>query len=77
MNSLSKIILVQLSIKKSGKEFLCHTDFKNPISLCKVTKFYPDEKYFNIFKAKNEIFRYIKESIKKSTEKSTKNSLID
>ena len=37
----------------------------------------PDEKDFNIFKAKNEIFRNIKESIRKSTEKSTKRSLID
>ena len=37
----------------------------------------PDEKDFNIFKAKNEIFRHIKESIKNSTEKSTKKSLID
>ena len=36
VNSLSKYYLIELSIKKSGREFLCHTDFKNPISLCKV-----------------------------------------
>ena len=29
--------LIQLSIKKSRKEFLYHIDFKNSISLCKVT----------------------------------------
>ena len=32
---------------------------------------------FNIFKAENEIFRHINESIKRSTEKSTKTYLID
>ena len=39
---------------------------------CEFIRNNPDEKDFNIFKAKNEIFRHIKESIKKSTEKSTK-----
>lgn len=38
VNSLSKYYLIELSIKKSGREFLCHTDFKNPISLCKVVQ---------------------------------------
>ena len=35
MNSLSKKILIQLSIKKSGNEFLCQIIFKYLISLCK------------------------------------------
>ena len=43
---------------------------------CEFIRINPDKKDFNIFKAKNEIFRHIKESIKKSTEKSTKKSLI-
>ena len=44
---------------------------------CEFIRINSDEKDFNIFKAKNEIFRHMKESIKKSTEKSTKNPLID
>ena len=44
---------------------------------CKFIRINPDEKCFNIFKAKNEIFRHIKESIKKLTENSTKTSLIN
>ena len=36
INSLSRNLLVHLSIKKSGKEFLYHIDFKNSISVCKV-----------------------------------------
>ena len=44
---------------------------------CEFIRINPGEKDFNIFKTKNEIFRHIKESIKKSTENSTKKSLID
>ena len=36
INSLSKIFLIQLSIKESGREFFWHIDFKNSISLFKV-----------------------------------------
>ena len=44
---------------------------------CEFIRINPDEKDFNIFKTKNEIFRHTKESIKISTEKATKKSLID
>ena len=36
VNSLSKKCLIQLSIKRNGKQFLFHTDFENSISLCKL-----------------------------------------
>ena len=36
---------------------------------CEFIRSNPDEKDFNISKVKNEIFRHIKESIKKSTKK--------
>ena len=44
---------------------------------CKFMKINLDQENFNIFKAINEIFRHIKESNKKSTEESTKKSLVD
>ena len=44
---------------------------------CEFIRINPFEKDFNIFKAKNEIFRHIKKSIKKLTVTSTRKSLID
>ena len=44
---------------------------------CKFIRINPDKESFNVFKAINEIFRHIKESNKKSTEISTKKSLVD
>ena len=44
---------------------------------CKFIRINPDKENFNIFKARNEIYRHIKESNKKSIEESTKKSLID
>ena len=43
---------------------------------CEFIRIKPDKKNFNIFEANNEIFRHIKESVKKSTEESTIKSLI-
>ena len=37
---------------------------------CEFIRNNPDEKHFNVFKAINEIYRYIKKLIKKSTKKS-------
>ena len=37
----------------------------------------PDKEDFNIFKAVNEIFRYIKQSSNHSTRQSTKKTLMD
>ena len=42
---------------------------------CKFIRINPDEDYFNINKANNEIFRHIKESTKEVTKKSTLNSV--
>ena len=36
INNLSKILLVQLSMKKCGKEFFCHINFKHWTSLWNV-----------------------------------------
>ena len=44
---------------------------------CKFIRIIPDKGGFNTFKAQNEIFRHMKESIKKSTEELTKMYLID
>ena len=44
---------------------------------CKFIRINPDKENLNIFKAQNEIFRYIKESNKESTKELTKKSLID
>ena len=44
---------------------------------CKFNRINPDKENFNIFKAHNEIFRYIKESSKESTKEVIKKSLID
>ena len=44
---------------------------------CKFIRINPDKENFNIFKAQDEIFRYIKESTKESTKELTKKSLID
>ena len=44
---------------------------------CEFIRIDPNEKDFNISRAKNEIFRHITGSIKKLTEKSTKKSLIN
>ena len=44
---------------------------------CKFIRINPNKESFNVFKAINEIFRHIKESNKKPTEKSTKTSLVD
>ena len=43
---------------------------------CKFIRINPDKENFNVFKTINEIFRHIKESNKKSTEESTKKSLV-
>ena len=45
--------------------------------LCGFIRINPDEKDFNISKAKDEIFRHIKESIKKSTKKSLIDELLN
>ena len=45
--------------------------------LCEFIRITPDEKDFNISKAKDEIFRHIKESIKKSTKKSLIDELLN
>ena len=45
--------------------------------LCEFIRINPDEKDFNISKAKDEIFRHIKESIKKSTKKSLIDGLLN
>ena len=45
--------------------------------ICDFIRINPDKNDFNISRAKNQIFRHIKESIKKLTEESTKKSLID
>ena len=37
ITSLSRNILIHLSIKKSGKEFLCLIEFENSTLICKVT----------------------------------------
>ena len=44
---------------------------------CKFIRINPEKKNFNLFQAINEIFQHIKESNKKSTEESTKKSLVD
>ena len=44
---------------------------------CEFIRINPDEKFFNVFKVKNEIYRHTIKSIKKLTEKSTKEYLID
>ena len=44
---------------------------------CKFIIINLDKENFNVFKTINEIFRHIKESNKKSTEESTKKSLVD
>ena len=44
---------------------------------CKFIRINPDKENFNVLKAVNEIFRHIKESNKKSTEKSTKKYFVD
>ena len=44
---------------------------------CKFIRINLDKENFNAFKAINKIFRHIKESNKKSTEESTKKSLVD
>ena len=44
---------------------------------CKFIRINPDKENLNIFKAQNEIFRYIKESNKESTKELSKKSLID
>ena len=40
---------------------------------CEFSRINPDEKIFNTFKAKNEIFRHIKESIKNQLKSQLKN----
>ena len=44
---------------------------------CKFIRINPDNEGFNVFKTQNKIFRHIKESNKRLTEKSIKKSLID
>ena len=44
---------------------------------CEFIRINPDEKFFNVFKVINEIYRHTIKSIKKLTEKSTKEYLID
>ena len=44
---------------------------------CIFVRINPDKEVFKISKAQNEIFRHVKESIKKSTEELTEISLVD
>ena len=44
---------------------------------CKFIRINPDEENFNISKVKNKIFRHIKKSLKKLSEKSTKDKVVE